>query len=109
MPGDTDLAALGSVLADRARSRILLALGDGRALPASRLASEAGVARSPAGAPLAPLVDPGLLAVLPQGRPRYSRLAGPQVGELIETLARLAPAVPVRSLREDTRAYACAP
>ena len=42
--GDADLAALGVVLADRARVRILLALGDGRCLPASTLAAEAGVA-----------------------------------------------------------------
>ena len=44
MPGDADIAALGAVLSERARSRILLALGDGRALPASVLAAEAGVA-----------------------------------------------------------------
>jgi hypothetical protein len=42
--------------------------------------------------------------VRPQGRHRYYALAGPQVGELIEALARLAPAAPVRSLREGTRA-----
>ena len=43
--GDADLAALGAVLADRARVRILLALGDGRALAASVLSAEAGVYR----------------------------------------------------------------
>jgi DNA-binding transcriptional ArsR family regulator len=106
MSGDTDLAALGSVLAEPARSRILLALGDGRALPASVLAGEAGVAASTASAHLARLVDAGLLTVAVQGRHRYYRLAGPQVAELIETLARLAPAAPVRSLREGTRAHA---
>jgi DNA-binding transcriptional ArsR family regulator len=106
MSGDTDLAALGSVLADRSRSRILLALGDGRALPASVLAAEAGVAASTASGHLARLVDAGLLAVTVQGRHRYYRLAGPEVAELIETLARVAPAAPVRSLREGTRAQA---
>ncbi len=104
--GDTDLAALGAVLAEPARSRVLLALGDGRALPASVLAGEAGVAPSTASAHLARLVDAGLLSVTVQGRHRYFRLAGPQVAELIETLARLAPAAPVRSLREGTRAHA---
>jgi hypothetical protein len=39
--GDSDIAAIGALVADPARCRILLALGDGRALPASRLASEA--------------------------------------------------------------------
>jgi DNA-binding transcriptional ArsR family regulator len=106
MSGDADLAALGSVLAEPARARILLALGDGRALPAGMLASEAGVANSTASAHLGRLVESGLVSVHPQGRHRYFRLAGPEVGELIETLARLAPAAPVRSLREDSRAHA---
>ena len=106
MTGDTDLAALGSVLAERSRARMLLALGDGRALPATVLASEAGVAASTASGHLARLVDAGLLDVDVQGRHRYYRLAGPQVAELIETLARVAPAAPVRSLREGTRAHA---
>src|SRR3954452_12886260 len=106
MPGDVDLAAIGAVLAEPARARMLLALGDGRALPAGTLASEAGVAASTASEHLARLVDSGLVSVHPQGRHRYFRLAGPEVGELIEQLARLAPAGPVRSLREHTRAHA---
>lgn len=106
MTGDTDLAALGSVLGERARARMLLALGDGRALPASVLASEAGVAASTASGHLAKLVDAGLLAVTSQGRHRYYRLAGPHVAELIEVVARVAPAAPVRSLRDGTRAQA---
>lgn len=104
--GDADLAALGAVLAEPARARILLALGDGRALPATALAAEAGVAASTASAHLARLLDAGLLGVRQQGRHRYYHLAGPEVGELIENLARLAPAAPVRSLREGTRAHA---
>jgi DNA-binding transcriptional ArsR family regulator len=106
MAGDADIAALGSVLADERRARILLALGDGRALPASVLASEAGVAPSTASEHLRRLVEADLLQVEPNGRHRYYRLAGPQVGDLLETLARLAPAAPVRSLREGTRAHA---
>ena len=104
-PGDADLAALGALLAEPPRARILLALGDGRALPASVLAAEAGVAPSTASAHLGRLLDAGLLTVRPQGRHRYYALAGPHVGELIEALARLAPAAPVRSLREGTRAH----
>jgi DNA-binding transcriptional ArsR family regulator len=106
MTGDADLAALGSVLGDRARSRMLLALGDGRALAASMLADEAGVAASTASGHLAKLVDSGLVSVTNQGRHRYYRLAGPEVGRLIETLASIAPAAPVKSLREGTRAEA---
>ena len=104
--GDADLAALGAVLSEPARAKILLALGDGRALPASTLAAEAGVAASTASSHLGRLLDAGLLDVRQQGRHRYYHLAGPDVGELIETLARLAPAAPVRSLREGTRAQA---
>jgi DNA-binding transcriptional ArsR family regulator len=104
--GDTDLAAVGAVLSDPARCRVLLALGDGRSLCASVLAEEAGVAPSTASTHLAKLVDAGLLTATTRGRFRYFTLAGPQVGELIESVARLAPAQPVSSLREGTRAHA---
>src|SRR4051794_27268555 len=106
MDGDADIAALGAALSDRSRARMLLALGDGRALAASVLASEAGVAASPASGHLTRLVAAGLVSVRPRGRHRYYELAGPQVGELVEALARIAPAAPVTSLREHTRAHA---
>jgi hypothetical protein len=48
------------------------------------------------------LADAGLLVVEPHGRYRYYQLAGPDVGRLIEALQQLAPAAPVRSLREGT-------
>jgi DNA-binding transcriptional ArsR family regulator len=104
--GDADIAALGAVLSEPARARMLLALGDGRALAASVLANEAGVAASTASGHLGRLVDAGLVDVLPQGRHRYYRLAGPQVAELLEALARVAPPGPVRSLRQGTHAEA---
>lgn len=104
--GDADIAAVGGLLADERRCRILLALNDGRALPATRLASEAGVAASTASEHLAKLTEAGLLRVERHGRHRYYRLAGPHVGELLEALARMAPARQVRSLREGSRAEA---
>jgi DNA-binding transcriptional ArsR family regulator len=104
--GDSDIAAVGALVADRGRCRILLALGDGRALPASRLADEAGVSPATASSHLRKLTEAGLLAVETHGRHRYYRLAGPDVGRLIEALQQLAPATPVRSLRQDTRARA---
>ena len=104
--GDADLAAVGAMLGEPARARILLALADGRALPASVLAGEAGVSASTASSHLAQLVDGGLLSVTPRGRYRYYTLAGPAVADLIEAVARLAPAPPVTSLREGTRAHA---
>jgi DNA-binding transcriptional ArsR family regulator len=104
--GDSDIAAIGALVADPARCRILLALGDGRALPASRLASEAGVGAPTTSSHLRKLTDAGLLVVEAHGRHRYYRLAGAEVADLIEALGRLAPAVPVRSLRQGTRAQA---
>ena len=104
--GDADVAAIAAVIGEPARAKILLTLTDGRALPASVLAAEAGVAPSTASSHLACLLDAGLLTCLPQGRHRYYSLAGPQVGELLEALARLSPSAPVRSLREGTRAAA---
>lgn len=104
--GDTDLAAVGAVLSDPARCRVLLALGDGRSLCASVLAEEAGVSASTASTHLAKLVDAGLITATARGRFRYFTLTGPHVGELIETIARVAPTQPVRSLRQGTRANA---
>lgn len=102
--GDADIAALGSLFADPARCAVLLALDDGRALPASVLAEEAGVSRSTASSYLTKLTAAGLLRVKTHGRHRYYRLAGPRVGALLEQLAALAPPRPVRSLRAGTRA-----
>ncbi|MGH7640116.1 MAG: ArsR/SmtB family transcription factor [Candidatus Dormibacteria bacterium] len=104
--GETDLAAVGALLADHARVTMLLTLGDGRTLPATVLASEAGVAASTASYHLTRLVQAGLLKCQPRGRCRYYGLAGPEVAELIEMLARLAPQRPVTSLRQGTRAHA---
>lgn len=106
MEGDTNIAALGALLSDPGRCRILLALGDGRALPASVLASEAGVAFSTASEHLGKLLDARLLRLETHGRHRYYRLAGPHVARLLETLAQYAPTAPVRSLKEGTRAHA---
>jgi len=106
MDGDADISVIGAALADRSRCRVLAALGDGRALPASVLAAEAGVAPSTASGHLARLVDAGLLTVESHGRHRYFRISGPAVADLLEAMARLAPPEPVRSLRSGTRAAA---
>lgn len=106
MNGDTEIARLAALLGDSSRCRVLLALDDGRALPASVLAAEAGVSPSTASEHLGKLVGAGLLTVEVRGRHRYYRLAGEPVGRLLETLAEYAPQASVRSLREDTRAHA---
>jgi DNA-binding transcriptional ArsR family regulator len=106
MQGDTDIAAVGALLAEPARAKVLLALADGRSLAASVLAGEAGVAASTASHHLARLLDAGLVSASARGRHRYYSLAGPRVAELIEAVARVAPPQPVTSLREGTRAHA---
>jgi DNA-binding transcriptional ArsR family regulator len=85
---------------------MLLALSDGRALPASVLASDAGVKAATASAHLDKLRAAGLVTVEPHGRFRYYRLAGSDVAQLIEVAARLSPPQSVRSLREGTSAHA---
>lgn len=102
--GDANIAAVGALLGDPGRCRMLLALDDGRALPAGRLAAEAGIAPATASSHLAKLLAAGLLSVEQHGRNRYYRLAGPNVGKLIEVLTQLSPTEPVRSLRQGTRA-----
>jgi DNA-binding transcriptional ArsR family regulator len=106
MDADADLAAVANLIGDPTRARVLVALGDGRALPASVLASESGVAASTASEHLAKLVDAGLLAVQAEGRHRYYRLSGPDVAAALEALAKVAPPAPVRSLKEGTKAHA---
>src|ERR1700754_4488034 len=104
--GDTDIAEVGALVADPGRCRILLALDDGRALPASRLAAEAGVSPATASSHLGKLVAAAFLTVEARGRYRYYRLKGPAVGALIEALQQLAPFTPVRSLRQANRSQA---
>jgi DNA-binding transcriptional ArsR family regulator len=101
---DRDLAPLASLIGDPARIAILAALAEGHALPAGELARRAGVHPATATGHLRRLVDGGLVVVHVQGRHRYHRLAGPQVAALLEAMAQLAPATPVRSLRSDRAA-----
>ncbi len=104
--GDGDFTTPAELIGHPARSAMLRALVDGRALPMTMLATEAGVAASTASAHLTRLVDGGLLVSRAQGRHRYYALASPQVAHALEALAALGPPRPVRSLRAGTRAQA---
>src|SRR5207244_13476219 len=55
---------------------------------------------------LARLVSGGLLTVTKTGRHRYYSLSSKQVAQALETLALIAPAQPVRSLRQSLEAQA---
>jgi DNA-binding transcriptional ArsR family regulator len=90
------VAGTASLIADPARAAMLLALVDGRALPAGELAFSAGVTAQTASSHLARLLDGGLISVEKQGRHRYYRLAGAHVARALEQLAEIRPLGPVR-------------
>src|SRR4051812_50123404 len=104
MEGDTDIAALAAVLADPGRARMLAALGDGRALPASVLADEAGVSASTASEHLRKLTAAGLVSAERHRRHRYFRLAGRAHRGPLGALARGGPTPPPRPRRGGTPA-----
>lgn len=104
MTGDADLSKVAELIADRARSRMLLALASGRELAAGLLAEEAGVSRPTASGHLKKLTEGGLIAVRTDGRNRHYRIAGPHVAGVLERLMELAPPEPITSLRGSTRA-----
>jgi DNA-binding transcriptional ArsR family regulator len=72
-------------------------------LTASELAARADIARSTASGHLGRLVTGGFLVVSGRGRNRYYELAGTEVAEAVEALARVAPQRLPRSLGEATR------
>jgi DNA-binding transcriptional ArsR family regulator len=102
--GDANIAAVASLMADETRATILLALSDGRSLPAGELGRMARVAPSTASWHLDKLVEGGLLEIESWGKHRYFRVAGPRVVGAIEALAPLAPDKPTRSLRQSRAA-----
>ncbi len=90
MTSEPNLAWIASVVGDPARLSILLALMDGRARTAKELAFLARVAAPTASGHLAKLLDSRLVAVDPQGRHRYYRIASPLVAEMVEAMAVVA-------------------
>jgi DNA-binding transcriptional ArsR family regulator len=100
------IATIGMLVGDPARCRMLLALTDGRSLPAGRLAYEAGVRPSTASSHLSKLAAAKLIDSEVRGRHRFYKLSGAATGELIEALEALATPVPIRSLRQGTQAHA---
>jgi DNA-binding transcriptional ArsR family regulator len=98
------VAEVASIIADPARTAMLTAVVNGRALPAGELAYCAGVTPQTASSHLAKLVDGGLMAVEQEGRHRYYRLAGAHVAEALERLAAIHPTGPVRRKALTTKA-----
>jgi DNA-binding transcriptional ArsR family regulator len=99
--GDVDIAAIGSLLGDRARVAMLTRVLARPDSPAGELARCADIAPSTAASHLQKLVDAGLLSVTRKGRLRLYRLTSAEVAQAIEALAVLAPVIPVTSFRQS--------
>ncbi len=100
MLADVDVSVPAALIAEPARAAMLMALLDGRSLPAGELARAARVSPSTASEHLSRLTAGGMTTVTRSGRHRYYTLAGEQVAQAVEALQALAPPRPVRSLRD---------
>jgi len=100
------ITAVAELIGEPARAAMLIALADGRALPAGELARAAGISAQSASGHLAKLVVGGLLAVWNEGRHRYYRMASPEVGHALEALGAIAtrPRAPGAQRPPETRA-----
>jgi DNA-binding transcriptional ArsR family regulator len=90
MNNDLDLAGLAALIGDPARARMLTAVMSGKALTATELALEAGVAASTASAHLAKLTEAQILAIEKQGRHRYFRIFDAEVATMLEGMMEMA-------------------
>lgn len=98
-----DVADIAAIFADRARAQMFGALIDGRRLPASRLAAEAGVSAATASGHLRRMLAAGMVGVEVSGRHRFYYLADQQVAAAYEALSAMTPLPPITSLRAGTR------
>src|SRR5579859_5764514 len=98
-----DIARVGALLGDPARTHMLTALMGGVALTAGELAREAGVGAPTASSHLARLAEAGLVRSRKQGRCVYYELAGQPVAELMERLAGVAADAGYRRIRPGPR------
>ena len=91
MPMNTNqIAHIAALVGEPARTGMLLALMDGRALTARELAAAGRVTAPTASRHLGLLVEAGLLSLERQGRHRYHRLASPEVARMLEGIMQLA-------------------
>jgi DNA-binding transcriptional ArsR family regulator len=101
---DPDVARIAALIGDPSRAAILLALSDGRALPAGELARQASISPQTASAHLDKLFRAHLLAVEIQGRHHYYRLRSPQVAQLLESLSIVVPPAPAPAHSDSAKA-----
>lgn len=98
----TGIAEIAALIGDPARSAMLVALMDGRALTAAELADIAGITPQTASSHLGRMTDAVLLTVERQGRHRYHRLASATVAAMIESIMAVA-ADPANRARRKVR------
>jgi DNA-binding transcriptional ArsR family regulator len=98
---DADIATIAALIGDPTRAKILLALMGGLALPAGELAMCANIAPQTASSHLFKLLEAKLLNLEVQGRHRYYRLAGPEIGSILESLMTVAPTPKLLAQRES--------
>jgi len=84
------VARIAALVGEPARTAMLLALMDGRALTAHELAAAGHIGAATASRHLALLVDGGLLRMERQGKHRYHRLASSDVARVLEGILQLA-------------------
>lgn len=84
------LAAIAALIGEASRAAVLTALMADRALSATELATVAAVAKPTISSHLEKLLAAGLITVERQGRHKYFRLAGPEIGATLESLLGLA-------------------
>lgn len=96
MSSAPQIAEVVALVGDPARANILCALLGGRALTATELAFAAGVSPQTTSGHLGKLSQARLVVLMKQGRHRYYRLAGPHIGQMLESLMSVALAGPPR-------------
>lgn len=89
------IAHVASLVGEPARTAMLMALMDGRALTARELANAARITPATASRHLGLLLEAALLSVAQQGRHRYHRLASPEVARVLEGLMQLSTVAPL--------------
>jgi DNA-binding transcriptional ArsR family regulator len=96
MSNAPQIAEVAALVGDPARANILCALLGGRALTATELAIAAGVTPQTTSGHLGKLSAARLVVLMKQGRHRYYRLAGPHIGQMLESIMNVAMTGPPR-------------
>ena len=95
------VSQLARIVASPSRSAMLMALADGRALPASELAFRAGISNQTASEHLAMMIERGILSIETCGRHRYYRVVNREMIDTLEDLLSSVSSEKDPSMRSD--------